>query len=216
MANVTRNLSLSKSAYLKKANPNTVYPTSSGTAYLISGDDYSKPNALLLGFGTWPSSLKRNRLIKARLKVRIGTGYEYLDTSLINRDFDASTMTWNKRPSFVDVSLFEIVRGHEYGDPHNWTDMWIETDYYSTGGTSASDDARKLITAGGVYLTGDGYVWEYSQDGNMWYAQTNLGEGGNAYIEVTYSDSVMVTSQVTPTYTPSYPKPQSAMTFKWA
>ena len=215
MANVTRNLSLSKSAYIKKAQPNTVFQTSAGTSYLVSKDDYSNQNALLLGFGTWPSSLKRNRLVSARLRVRLGTGAGYLSPDSISRNFDAATMTWNRRPGISSTDDWGSYQGHGPLEDHVWADVWIDSDSISAEGKS--EDARDIIQSGGVYLNDISYrIGEYTGDIDCWYAFTSLGSGGNAYIEVTYSDSEMVTSHVIPASTPSYPKPQSAMTFSWS
>ena len=217
MANVTRNLSLSKSAYIKAAHPSTVYTTSSGTSYLVSKDNYSNQNALLLGFANWPSSLKRNRLISARLRLQVGTGQGYLAVYGISRDFDASTMTWKKRPTDLH-DYWDSYRGHSIDESQTWGDVWINSDAYSAGTAAAkSSDAYDILNSGGVYIYDLSYYpSDYYGTSNCWFAYTSLAASGNAYIEVTYSDSVMVESQVTRNSGPSSGcRPDQSQKFSW-
>ena len=181
MANVTRNLSLSKSAYIKAAHPSTVYTPSAGTAYLVSKDNYSNQNALLLGFATWPSSLKRNRLISARLRLQVGTGQGYLAVYGISRDFDASTMTWKKRPTDLH-DYWDSYRGHSIDESQTWGDVWINSDAYSEGTSAAkSSDAYDILNSGGVYIYDLSYYpSDYYGTSNCWFAYTSLAASGNA------------------------------------
>lgn len=194
MANVTRDISITKSAYAKQAWPNNKYATSSGTNYLISSDDgkYNGYNKLYFGgAGSWPSSLKRKRIIKAQVRVRVCAGSGAVGVSVCScKDFTASALTYNNAPEptnfdgYASAASLGISAG-------TWTDALItiedsSADYLAKG-------AIGILKNGAFYIESGYYT---SLIDSPWYAKIVLSNNSNPYLRITYDDAVDVTSQV--------------------
>lgn len=210
MAVATRNLSVTKSAYVKASTPYAHYGTNPSTAYLLTGDHSANDaNYLLFGLQSWPSSLKRNKLYCIRLRVYVclanGTPRVYsID------DFNASTVTFASMPS----------RGSEVADfytyPYTlgeWSERFKPADVDITSNGRA-EKARALITGKGFAVT---HNQSAAYETQRWYMKPALANGSAMYAEVTYDDTTMVTSQVRwDEYPSGSVNSLAAQTFKWA
>ena len=198
----TYNLSMVKSSYVMMANPNTAYPTSAGTNYIVS----AAGKHLLFGFSAFPSSLKRKRLVSARARLYVRPGVAWSTALVIQNTWTAGQVTYNTEPS--SAGGFGTIDGIPESQTYaaEWQDAW-------TSPCSAAN-TRALVNNPSISLSS--YRIDYSEDYKNWLARINLAGGGTPYVEVTYDD-VNVTSKVTPT---SYPSGSSvsvlsAQSFSW-
>lgn len=209
MATATRNLSISKSAYVKSSSPNTHYGTNASTAYLLSGEHSANDaNYLLFGLSSWPSSLKRNKLYCFRIRAYASIGY---GTPLVYSigDFNANTVTYATMPS----------RGNQVADfyfyPDNtgeWTEFFRPSDV-NISDSSRAQNAHVLLSGAGFAVTRNQRVY-----GSIlgWYMKTVLANGNTPYVEVTYDDSVKILSRVAFDSVPSGTvNPMAAQTVRW-
>lgn len=212
MANATRNLALTGAAYIKQSNPGTHYTPAAGDAYRVSMDASSgAANRMLYSFASWPSSLKRNRLLSARIRVRVKYGMGDLEVSSITQSFNASTVTWNNRPA-IEFGPFTDPTG---GSSASGTaDIWITLEHSSAPGVY--EDTRDLLHTYGIALQdNDYYPSEWYPEDYLWYAYSGLGAGGNAYIQVTYDDTNLVKSKVVLNDVTGWVNPLAANSFTW-
>lgn len=205
MGIATRNLTATKSAYVKASAPNTHYGTDGSTAYNISGS-HSANDAkyLLFGLPSWPSSLKRNKLYCVRLRIYAKPNGGFPSAYSIG-DFNASTVTYNSKPtigSFVASLYTDGVR--------DWTDLFRPSDV-DTGSEGRAANARNLLAGRGFAVTHD----EASVDGLDWFVKAALSNGSAVYAEVTYDDAVTVKSKPQITTALSGGNPQTARTVAW-
>lgn len=195
MANVTRNVTFTKSAYAKEVYPNNVYQTNSGTEYNISSDapgDPSSWNKIVFGgVNSWPASLKRNRIVSARLRMYIKTGYQTLYMRGCE-DFTPSTVTFRNFPATRFNGTSRDVTAADLGLSQGvWSDVWLPLSMSSSESVQASL-ALDLLTHGAVQFYGG--MW--SSLGPAWYMKTVLSGGSAPYAEITYSNSEIITSKV--------------------
>lgn len=190
MANTTRDLTFSKSAYANAASPNTATTPSSGSWYQIGRDSNYKARLFYLGgLAAWPSSLKRNRIISAKLRVNIKAGDQAIDFETVKGSFTPSSVTWNNRPGSSSYNGYGIEFLDDLGISAGYTgDIWINV---KSRTTSLADGALGVIKEGGVELHGENY-----NGASGWYTKNVLSGGGAPYLRVTYSDSDIVTSKV--------------------
>lgn len=214
MANVTRNVPFTKSAYAKESYPNNVYATNGSTDYNISSDAPGNLYWNKLVFGganSWPSSLKRNRIISARLRVRLKTGTSTCDFRGCE-DFTPSAVTYRNFPSLRSAGAMQIVSASELGLSEGvWADVWIPlSDYLSEASQAVT--AIDLLKHGAIAA----YAGMWSNLGPAWYMKTVLSSGSAPYAEITYSDSEIITSKAEYTsYLSGTINPRSAQTVKW-
>lgn len=196
MANVTRDISFTKSAYAKQSSPNTNYATNTSTNYSVSTDDGNSSTYKFLALGganTWPASLKRKKIIQAAIRVyaRVGGSLGLSAQGCV--DFTPSSVTYNNQPSspsgaasgYVDASGLGISVG-------TWSDIWIPL--YSSGSSYNARYAVSLLKNGGVILSA-GY-YNSQTGGSPWYVKTVLANGSTkAYVRITYNDAVNITSK---------------------
>lgn len=199
MANVTVNLSVTKSGYIKQANPTTVFPTNSGTVYLCnrSGPD-NDGRVLIFGFQQLSSSLKNRRLYNVRFLIQ-HSGW-WASAKPCTSDFNPSTLCWDNAPAYVSgygVSLSD----ESYSSAIS--DKWLAPMSISETSLLASQFLK--------YCTC--YV-DSSPEANF---KTVLSGGGAPYFEITYDSSVNVKSKITPRSGPTsgYSNPRNATTFSW-
>lgn len=187
MANVTRDVAVTKSAYIRNAYPTTHYGTNGGTNYLVGTDAtwYGAPeNRLLFGIGAWPASLKRNRLISAKIRVYVQVASMSLYASMRN-NFDAGSVTWNTQPDTVRYSTLASVSASTLALPEGtWSDIWIDL---------TADQIEDLLQGTAFAL----YSGQYASGQTPWYAKVVLAGGGTPYVRVTYSDSEIETCKAT-------------------
>ena len=199
MAETTRNVTMTKTAYVKQESPNTVFPTNSSTNYLISSSP-STATKLFFGGGSWPDSLKYNKIVGATITVYVKQGYHSLDLDGCDGSFDTATVTWNNQPerSGATASL-----SGSYSETSTWQTM-------QSSGFSASS-AVKLINGGGFCLVASSLT-----DNPAWYARTVLSGGGAVSILVTYDDSVKNVSKIVLKHYPySAQDPRNDINFEW-
>lgn len=197
----TVNLTLKKSGYVKASSAGTVFPTNTSTWYLVTDDDI-----LYFGFNAISSSLRRKKLQSCRLRVfnKTTTDWSSSESFFVEdlaADFDPASLTYNNKPS-EKGSL-----GHLYGslDPNSEADVWATSIY------SQNEDFTHYAINYGVK-----FEPEARPLGNR-YFKTRLSGGGLPYLEVTYDESVNVTSKVSnvaksPSGTQN---PGLAATFTW-
>lgn len=194
MANVTRNVPFTKSAYAKESYPNNVYATNTSTEYNVSSDAPGNLYWNKIVFGganSWPDSLKRNRIISARLRVYLKTGYSTFDLQGCV-DFTPSEVTYRNFPEYRPYSTAKTLSAADLGLSQGvWADVWIPL--YSSGTTDASKARRAvdMLQNGAVYFAAG--MW--SNLGPAWYMKTVLSGGTAPYVEITYSDSEIITSK---------------------
>jgi len=176
----TVNLTLKKSGYVKASSAGTVFPTNTSTWYLVNNDDI-----LYFGFNAISSSLRRKKLQSCRLRVfnKVTSEWSSSESFFIEdlaADFNPASLTYNNKPS-EKGSL-----GHLLGslDPNSEADVWANSIY------SHNEDFTH-------YAINYGIKFEPSARplGNT-YFKTRLSGGGLPYLEVTYDESVNVTSKV--------------------
>lgn len=208
MATATRDLSFSTFAYCKEANKTTHYNTNTSTEYLLNDDSSLKDNFLLYGgLASWPSSLKRNRIIKSSLRayVKAGSGYLILEGV---KAFNASTVTYNTMPArnYADGSAAAEDLGVSVGA---WKNVWVPIeDLYDTD----AEAAIKMLKDKSLYLTGP------LPSSNQWYAKTVLADGSTRpSLRVYYDDAVIITSKVViGTRISGSVNPKNAQTVSWS
>ena len=208
MAVVSRNLSVTKSAYVKASSPYTHYGTNPSTAYLITGSHSANDaNYLLFGLQSWPSSLKRNKLycIRMRVYVRLADGSPIAYSI---GDFNASTVTFANMPA-VGPSVADF---YTYPYTQEWTELFKPSDI-DTSSTGRAANAHNLLNGKGFAVTRN---WDATYESQKWYMKTALANGSAMYVEVTYDDTVKVTSQVRNVSGPSGTvNPRADQTFQW-
>lgn len=188
MANATRDISITKSAYIKEASPTSHYNTDSSTQYRISDDDnsgsYSPNNYLLFGFGSWPASLKRNKLIDVKLRAYVRGGSSFISTYMCE-DFNAGSVTYKTRPT-INYGFGGNAQAVDLGiSVGAWGDVWLP--FSSTGYSLATFlNRRAFLLDGPMNVSGN----------TPWLAKTVLAGGGTPYLRVTYSDSEIEISKV--------------------
>ena len=194
MATATRDFYFTKSAYTKEAWPNSVFRTNTSTNYLLSGNIDASPREgwywLYFGGATgWPSSLKRNRIISASIRIYVQTGHATLVLKGV-KDFDPATVTYNNDPDDIYASASNSAA--ELGlNEGVWSNVWI-----NLGGNDAyykADYALKMIQNGAFSLNGQSYGTYLGHP--AWYAKTVLSDGSWPVLRVTYSTNEFVTSQ---------------------
>ena len=189
MANITRDLTFSKSAYANQASPNTATVPSTGTWYLIGRDgNYKSRDFYLGGLAAWPSSLKRNKLLSAKLRVCIKAGDWDVEFEAVKGNFTPSSVTWNNKPAGGSSGAYGLEFLDDLGISAGYTgDIWIDVDM-RYGGIA---DLVNLIKDGGVELSGANL-----NGASGWYTRNTLNGGGAPFLRVTYSDSEILHSQV--------------------
>ena len=208
MAVVSRNLSVTKSAYVKASTPYTHYGTNPTTAYLITGSHSANDaNYLLFGMQSWPSSLKRNKLycIRIRVYVRLADGSPIVYSI---GDFNANTVTFANMPA-VGPSVADL---YTYPYTQEWKELFKPSDI-DTSSTGRAANAHNLLNGKGFAVTRN---WDATYESQKWYMKTALANGSAMYVEVTYDDTVKVTSQVRNVSGPSGTvNPRADQTFQW-
>ena len=204
MAQTTRNLNLSKAAYICQENPGTHYTVVAGQEYRVGaylrGTATYYYNKFLMAFDAFPTSLRHNKLysIKACIPARIG--YGTLKIYPLYSTFNADSVTYQSAPtetSSADGYLDNV--GLSFG-------VWYDF-------LAPDSSLSRLALKNGFSL------WTISQDSDsskVWHVKSVLSNGNAPYLQVTYDDSVMVTSQVTITSGPSDTVSASAaQRFSW-
>lgn len=194
----TVNLTLKKSGYVKSSSANTVFPTNTTSWYQLTGTDL-----MYFGFNAISSSLKRKKLLNVRLRTNLrnvsndgtATGVDFYFYG-IRSDFDPATLTYNNRPDKTYIYYRATVQTGS-------GDVW--TEYFGQA------DNKRYAVRYGVLIEGTPYSYAST------YAKTRLAGGGLPYLEVTYDESVNVTSKVSNlSKSPSGTQnPGQAATFSW-
>lgn len=177
MSEVTTTLSLQRSSFINRNHPDTAYPTSSGTNYHLSSDEY-----MLFGFAGLSSSLKRNKLVGCRFRIYDRKG-ESMSMYILNANWTAGGVTWNTKPgdSYITGATGS---GHVADYPLPWEDRWVP----ETGKCSAYD-TRKMLQGYGLRISA------FASDNFPQcdtYLRTVLSGGSAPYIEVTYDNAVII------------------------
>lgn len=209
MAVATRNLSVTKSAYVKASTPYTHYGTNPSTAYLVSGaQSAADDSCLLFGLQPMPDSLRRNKLYCVRIMSDLCLGYGFLYFYAIP-DFNADTVTYSTMPEPTGTVYIK-----NYGDVSEmgtWVQAYNPSGVDVTGGTRAQQ-AASLLQQAGFYVTNN----KSTSVNPNWYMKAALRNGDPVYVEVTYDDSILVTSA---TRWVSYPRgtvdSMAAQSFSW-
>ena len=216
MATATRDITFSKNAYVKRKSPNTHYSISAGTSYIVSRniDDSSDDNLLLFGgANSWPSSLKRKRIIQAKVHVylKFGTG-----TCVIRgcKDFAASSVTYNKMPADTDIDG-STTAAEASTSVGSWKNVWVTMD--DLGASYRAEAAISILQNGAVYIEGDSYSSWAPELFTPWYAKTVLSDDSKPVVRIYYDDAVDITSKVViGTKLSGTVNPEKAQTVTWS
>lgn len=225
MAQATRNVTATKFGYVEKASPSTVVDiTLESYVQLDRKNDKTIINYLYVGFNSWPSSLKNNRIYSVTATFCAETYesiYPKIGLYISTEDFDPSTLVWTNRPA-------------KYGD------YWLITD--GNGLTSKAngtmsltgdvvDDQQRSAFASGLLSKKTAYLFcstygagTYGPPSyikrdptSLWVYKKLVNGSSNPYITVTYDDSVYVKSKITPNNSPTdgYVNPRTDTKFQW-
>jgi len=196
MATATRDISFSKSAYVKEEYPNKNYSTATGTDYMVSSiiDSGILDNFLLFGgANSWPASLKRNRIIQAKVHVylKFGTGTCLLRSC---KDFTASSVTYNKLPDETDFdgSTSASAASTSVG---SWKNVWVTLEDLSDAYRARA--AISMLKNGAFYIEGSTYSDWTPELHTKWYSRIRLSDGTKPVVRIYYDDAVKITSKVT-------------------
>ena len=205
----TRTLAFVKGAYVEEAHPTTHYTFSASSFYEITGNENNNTRKrVYLAFESFPSSLKHNSISSVKIYIRgkasYSTGHLTLEST---SDFDANTLTFNTAPDYDpsyarDIVFFDsqLVSGK---------DICPDQDANSI---SYDEIAARIV--GRPYLCAtQSKTYSWNDDS----LRVGLIGGGNARLEVTYSDTTKQTSQVVYKSGPKsgYSNPRSAISFQW-
>ena len=213
MAQATRDLSFSKFSYCKQASPNAHDGTNTSTQYRLSDDytDHSYENRLLFGgLTSFPSSLKRKKIIEAKLRAYVQGGKGYL---IVNgcKDFNASTVTYNSMPAEISDIIGDATASDLGINIGSWSDVWVPIEHlYSSVGPAAAAvlllQNKSLMLGGPITLSGN----------TPWLGKTVLANGSSRpYIRVAYDDATTITSKPEITTGLSGTNPLEAKTAAW-
>ena len=182
MATTSRNLSVTKSGYVKESNPSTVYRTNGNTNYLLTNDlNTSKKNRLYFGIEAWPSSLYHNLLYDLTFHFYLRPGQN--DLSVIYcHNFDAASLTWNNQPTMgSEVATFTGAGSSAPGSWGNKSASLIAPLYI----TSVLGEQAFFLTDAALQVS----------DGKNWYAKTVLANNSAPYVTVNYDSTAKIISQ---------------------
>lgn len=192
MAQTTRNLTYSKSAFVRQKAPNTVYPTSQSYEYFIGLEDVNDLRSMCKlffgGLASWPSSLQYNKLVEAKVKFWIRYGDGYVVAQGCDGGFTPSSVTWNNQPAGWSAKGEKLAAALG-GTVGQWGLPLLPIDYLPSRKAQYASD---MINAKGVVLYSeiDGHAT------NLWQAVTYIQNNAQPYLEITYDDSVKNTSKV--------------------
>lgn len=161
---------------------------------------------MMFGFASFPSNLKRNKLVGSRLRIYDRKG-QTMYYNVIKGSWTAGSVTWNTKPN---DSTWSSTHGssHVADYPLAWEDRWVP----ETGKEDALD-TQKLLQGYGLYIYGFEYDIFPQCDS---YLRTVLSGGGSPYIEVTYDNAVTVKPKPTlGTKLSSTVDPAKAQTITW-
>lgn len=208
MAVVSRNLSVTKSAYVKASTPYAHYNTNASTAYLLSGNHSANDaNYLLFGLSSWPSSLKRNKLycIRIRIYVRLADGTPRVYSI---GDFNAGSVTFANMPTPGEF----VADFYTYPYTQEWSERFKPTDV-DTDSSTRAERAHYLLNGKGFAVTCN---QSNAYESMCWYMKPALANGSAMYVEVTYDDTVKVLSKISYASAPSGTvNSRAAQTFSW-
>lgn len=217
MANKTYNLSLAKSVYLNKNYPDTNYPTNTSTKYqLIYLNGF-----LLFGYGAFPTSLKRKKLVNVRFVLCAKGKYDYSNIYFNAAPDFATSWTYNQYKKAIDA-------GFSGGNIANITDAGSGSstvnpptaDYWTTLGTydaqTWSERAALFLKTRCVLIGDHGSDWSGASEPFRCYAYTALTDWSTPLAQITYDDAVNITSkpEITTKF-PDYVKVNETATIKW-
>ena len=212
MANATRNVSVSKSAYVKAGSPNSAFSTNANAQYIVGAESNSRNNKLFFGLNSWPSSLKHQKLIdmKIRLYMRVGSSDGWVQARICDGSFTASAVTYNNQPEDVArIGNIDNTLGVSVG---SWGEVWVPND--QSGDATKAYRTQQLINSRGFSLGESGYL---SASDLQYLAKIVLSNGSSApYVQVTYDDANKVLSKVSlRDYLPSNLKADVTQTVSW-
>lgn len=203
MANATVNLNITKTGYVKKTNPYTVYKTNASTSYIITNTDYNDVY-MYFSLPDFPSSIKHNALVNAKLVAAFQGGDGDRIDAMMCGDFDPETLTFANRPTRSKPLYFvDFVSVNTGGTLKNLTS------------STTTDLARiqEQLRNKGLYFG----EHVYSSSSKV-YMKTVLANGtSKPYLTVTYDDATKAVSKITYKSGPKagYKDPRSAVTFGW-
>lgn len=175
------NLTLKKSGFVNRNSADTVFPTNTSTWYAITDDEI-----LFFGFNAMASNLRRKKLITCRLRAYCRTVSSYTSdvgffASPNAADFDPATLTYNNKPAQSSATGANLETDMA---PNTSADVWISP-YYAEVPAAAADAIRYGIRfKPAARMVGQAY------------SKIRLAGGGLPYLEVTYDESVNITSKV--------------------
>lgn len=181
MANATVRLSITKSGYVKRSDPYTVFPTNTSELYDLKGQEA----ILYFGMEDMPKRLRHNVLV--RYSTTIGrTFYGGKITVYPCPDFDPDTLTYNNKPEGT-------------GAPDSYVNYILQPSGTGQGIINCSTQSNQTDT---YYI---GYIFQYktfqifgSASGGTYPAvKIVLADGTTPpYFEITYDDAAKIISKV--------------------
>ena len=209
----------------KYAKTDRNYPTSVVDVTAISDLEVTRASNgayygyVYVGFGSFPSSLKRKRLYQVIFRTCYRSGnqgdtWDYatgIRGSIPNTDFNPSTLTWSNMPEDVPAYYFA---------KNVWSQSAMDASIYlfDSGGTAEQESA-----AAAAFLKRQAIRWycnNTSSKGNFTHLHVfkTLLNDSASYVDVVYDDSVNVKSKITVQSGPTggYADPRNATAFSWA
>lgn len=204
MGQTTVNLSITKAGYVQEEAPTTVFPINGYTDYPIH--TLSPEQLMYFGFQSLDNSAKYRQLYSMRLRVQAKKKvYSNIDFVPIAADFTAGAITYENAPSAAPDAIKNgaILTG-DIGS--SYSDIWAE--WAQTPSDSVKSNAVRNAILYGLRtdVVCDAYL------------KAVLSGNGDPYLEVTYDDSVNVSSQIKVRSGPmsGYLNPRNARTFTWS
>lgn len=212
-----RALNMSQAAYVDSRLPNTPRPLNSGDTVLLHRDDENGEGCrLYLSFASWPSSLKRKKLLGVGwIGVYGGSWYDNIPYFVYasSATFNKNTLTWNNKPAGTNPQLYDTDPG-----PEDDKDV-LASDKKGWDGHPAELSVRERSEAAKAILRNKSLYLYPGTSPKEEYIDLVSGEWDNPqtpYINIYYDDGADLKSQITGlNNTSGYVNPAVAQKFKW-
>lgn len=220
MARVTRKLTMTQAAYIDSRVPNTPHPLNSGDTILLHRDDENgERSRLFLSFASWPSSLKRKKLVQI-VEIGVDAGFWFRNEKCFvlasSAAFNKSTLTWNNRPDATNPQLYEAETpaGSSYSDYDviSSTNLpWTEHPQTLTA-IDNSQAVKAILRYSSLCL----YPNTTPEERTVFLMSGNYSSTSAPYLLVEYDNGADLKSQITGlSNTSGYVNPDVEQVFRW-
>lgn len=184
---LTIELACTKSAMVDEANPNNNY--SGQTAYNLNPGNGNR--RLYLEFEPFPEALRNYDILSTQLVISISNLPDVVRLYLVSSQFDASTITWNNKPT------------GEYDSRGSFGEVGGIHLPSSSGAFPSVFSSAKRLRSPAYYLTVSDRAADY------------MADASTAKLVVTYDPDVTVGSQIVSLAPALYVNPRISNTFNW-